>query len=115
MSGASRTIIHDAGFVESEPLQPEEIDQIEAEIKAEIEIEVEVEVEVRAKTRADDPPSGSALGAGGVGGAGGAAARPAWLEGAALVHLDGRHAKTALHAARCARACGVAVLLDVER
>ena len=32
----------------------------------------------------------------------GGAARPAWLEGAALVHLDGRHAEMALHAARCA-------------
>jgi len=31
---------------------------------------------------------------------GGGAARPAWLEGAALVHLDGRHAEMALHAAR---------------
>ena len=39
----------------------------------------------------------------------------AWLEGAALLSLDGRHPAAALHAARCAMAAGVPILLDVER
>lgn len=41
--------------------------------------------------------------------------RPEWLDGAGLVHLDGRHPAAAAHAARCARAAGVPVVLDVER
>ncbi|KAL1504262.1 hypothetical protein AB1Y20_010671 [Prymnesium parvum] len=40
---------------------------------------------------------------------------PRWLEGAALLHLDGRHADAALAGARLAVQRGVRVLLDVER
>lgn len=40
---------------------------------------------------------------------------PKWLRGAALLLLDGRHPAAALHAAQCARAFDIPVLLDVER
>ena len=40
---------------------------------------------------------------------------PTWLAGASLLHLDGRHPAAAVHAARCARAASIAVMIDVER
>lgn len=40
---------------------------------------------------------------------------PPWLADAVLLHLDCRHPRAAVHAACCARSCGVPILLDVER
>ena len=88
VSGASRTIVHEPGLTKSAPLLPAEFD---------------------AEAAADG-------GEGGGEKAGAAPSRrPAWLEGASLVHLDGRHPAAAAHAARAARSEGVPILLDVER
>ena len=86
--GQSRTIVHEPGLTNTSPLVPADLDAIAADGTG-----------------------------GGTDGdvSGGDTSRPAWLAGATLLHLDGRHPAAALHAAQHARAVGVRILLDVER
>jgi len=95
--GPSRTIVNDPGLLQSAPLLPDEFESVMDPVA------VGEEFSERSKENARSTrPATSSL-------------RAAWLEDAALLHLDGRHPIAAVHAARCARSAGVPILLDVER